>query len=116
MRYILRFDDISPNMAWSKFIPLKNELTKLGVKSVLGVIPDCLDNSLYVEPENKDFFYYIRQCKKYGDTISQHGTHHVYCSNNPGILRINNSSEFSGLTYKEQYIKLKIGKEILQKK
>ena len=114
MRYILRFDDVSPKMAWSKFLPFKAKLLELGIKSVLGVVPHCMDESISAEQENNKFFDYVRQCMKYGDTVAQHGTHHVYCTNSPGILRINNRSEFAGLGYEEQYSKLKKGKEILQ--
>jgi len=55
-RYIIRFDDITPGMAWSKFLPLKKELEGLGVKSILGVVPECLDESLAIEAVDDNFF------------------------------------------------------------
>jgi len=113
-RYIIRFDDITPGMAWSKFLPLKKELEGLGVKSILGVVPECLDESLAIEAVDDNFFDYIRRWQGYGDAILQHGTHHLYKTTSSGILKINNNSEFAGCSYKEQYQLLKKGKNILE--
>lgn len=112
--YLLRFDDITPQMAWSSFNPLKDSLEKLSISSILGVVPDCKDENLNVEEYNNDFFNMVRSYKSYGDTIAQHGTNHLYAKNNSGLLNINNFSEFAGLSYDEQFNKLKQGKEILQ--
>ena len=114
VKYILRFDDISPGMSWKNFIPLKNDLEKLNIKCLLGVIPECKDKTLSIEEYKKDFFQFIFHCKNYGDTIAQHGCHHIYDSKDPGILKINNKSEFSGHSYDEQYEKIKKGKKILE--
>jgi predicted deacetylase len=113
-KFILRFDDVTQKMAWSKFLPVKKELERLGVKSVLGVVPACLDESLNVEPIEENFFDYVRHWLSYGDAILQHGTYHRYKTRDSGILGINNSSEFSGLDYEEQYKCISKGKVILQ--
>lgn len=112
--YILRFDDISPGMSWSKFLPLKEELEKLGVRVVLGVIPDCRDSSLQYEAERDNYFDWVRQWKTFGDTIAQHGTFHVYDTNNAGLLGINKRSEFAGRPLDEQIALLSHGKSILE--
>jgi predicted deacetylase len=113
-KYILRFDDITPGMAWSKFLPLKKKLELLGIKVVLGVVPECLDKSLTVENIDINFFERIRKWRDYGDAILQHGTHHVYTTKNAGILKINKNSEFAGFSYKVQYDLLRKGKRILE--
>lgn len=113
--YLLRFDDITPQMAWSKFNPLKDELEKLKISSILGVVPNSKDENLNIEDFNGDFFDTIRHYKAFGDTISQHGTHHIYSTNDSGLLKINPFSEFAGLSYERQYDILKYGKNILQK-
>lgn len=113
--YLLRFDDITEQMAWSKFLPFKEEIEKIKVSSVLGVVPNCKDEHLNIENAKEDFFDTIRYYKDYGDTITQHGTTHVYAQSDAGLLNINPFSEFAGLSYEEQYEKLKIGKEILVK-
>lgn len=113
--YLLRFDDITEQMAWSKFLPLKEELEKNKISSILGVVPNCKDKHLNIENVKEDFFDIIRYYKNYGDTITQHGTTHVYTQSDSGLLNINPFSEFAGLSYDEQYKKLKIGKEFLVK-
>lgn len=112
-KYIIRFDDISPGMAWSKFMPLKFFLQEKGVKCVLGVVPECKDPSLRVETERSDFFDLVREYHAFGDAIAQHGTHHVYDSTSSGILKLVPRSEFAGHDYEKQYRRLLYGKRIL---
>jgi predicted deacetylase len=114
MKYILRFDDITPEMSWSKFLPLKGLIEDYNIKSILGVVPRSLDPKLSVEPRKSNFFCLIRGWADYGDAIAQHGTNHVYCTKKSGILGINNRSEFSGLAYSAQFEKINKGKLILE--
>ena len=60
----------------------------------------------------ENFFDLIYSYKEYGDTIAQHGTHHIYTTKCAGILKINNKSEFAGNNYQHQYNLLRKGKEI----
>lgn len=113
-KYIIRFDDITPGMAWQKFLPLKTYLEKNQIKCILGVVPDSKDVSLDVEPINKKFFTQVRAWQAYGDTIAQHGTHHVYTTDDPGILEINRRSEFAGHDYDYQLDLLSQGQKILR--
>jgi predicted deacetylase len=112
-KYILRFDDIAPGMAWQKFLPIKTRLQAWGVRSVLGVVPECQDEGLACEPAREDFFALIRAYKNYGDTIAQHGCFHRYSTNSAGLLGINHRSEFAGLSFHEQLELLRWGKEKL---
>jgi predicted deacetylase len=112
-KYILRFDDISPAMAWSKFLPLKTRLEQMGVVSVLGVIPRCRDPKLRVEAERPDYFDVVRRWIAHGDTIAQHGTFHVYDSTDSGILGINRRSEFAGHPLSVQLERAGAGKDVL---
>lgn len=113
-QYILRFDDISPQMSWSKFLPLKKELENMGVLCVLGVVPDCQDDKLNCEPIRRDFFDFVRHCAGFGDTIAQHGTTHVYSTKDSGVLGINARSEFAGLERANQLARLLRGKQLLE--
>ena len=45
-KIILRFDDICPNMNWDSFLYIKEHLMQLGIRSLLGVIPDNQDKKL----------------------------------------------------------------------
>ncbi|RRS04347.1 DUF2334 domain-containing protein [Aquabacterium soli] len=114
-RYILRFDDVAPGMAWSRFLPLKQFIEEQGVRCLLGVVPCCRDASLFVEPERADFFDLVRLWQSFGDTVAQHGAFHVYETAQAGVLGINSRSEFSGLSLEQQLRKLGEGKAILQR-
>lgn len=100
-------------MAWSKFLPLKTALADLGIKTLLGVVPKCRDPALSPEKPRADFFEYVRSWFAHGDTIAQHGTHHLYDSADPGLLRIQPRSEFAGHPFEVQYERLAKGKAIL---
>lgn len=114
-KIIIRFDDICPTMNWDIFLYIKENLIKHGIKSLLGVIPNNKDKNFTNYKNQDNFFEKIYNYKEYGDTIAQHGTHHIYTSSSSGILKINNRSEFAGHDYKYQYELLKKGKNILEK-
>ena len=56
----------------------------------------------------------MRELKRLGWTIAQHGYRHEYVTRDAGILEINQFSEFSGLGFQEQLSKIQSGKRILQ--
>ena len=114
-KIILRFDDICPNIDWEKFLYIKKRVQDLGIRSLLGVIPENKDKSFSNYKHKDNFFDLINYYKNYGDSIAQHGTYHKYTSNASGILKINNRSEFAGHDLKYQYSLIKKGKEILKK-
>jgi predicted deacetylase len=112
VKYLIRFDDICPTMNWKVFYKFKSLLEEKNIKSILAVIPMNRDKKFNFN-ENKEFFKTLRKFKKYGDTIGQHGYTHEYLTKDPGILNINSASEFSGLTYEQQYKRLEQGKNVL---
>lgn len=115
-RFILRFDDITPGMAWSKFSIFDKLSDELDLPLLVGVVPNCLDPKLAVEPPRSDFWEVVRQWSHRGWTIAQHGYTHQYVTQDPGLLVVNKKSkqsEFAGLPYQEQFTKLKAGKDIL---
>ena len=114
-KIIVRFDDICPNLNWEMFLFIKKKLQDLGIRSLLGVIPDNKDKSFLKYERKENFFDLINYYKNFGDSIAQHGTHHRYTTNSSGILKINNRSEFAGHDFDYQYNLLKKGKQILEK-
>lgn len=112
-RFLIRFDDVCPTMSWEKFYIVKSRLEVLNIKSILGVVPECRDPNLNVDDECAEFFDRVRCWKKYGDTIAQHGTYHVYDTDSAGILGINTRSEFAGHDYVTQFERMQHGKHIL---
>lgn len=56
MRKILvRFDDICPTMDWSQWNRAMKILKLYHVKPLIGVIPDCQDPDLLIDPPQRDF-------------------------------------------------------------
>ena len=114
-RYLMRFDDINSKMDWEIFFIIKKKLEKYKIKSILGVVPNCKDKNLTVCKAYKNYYDYLRYCKTYGDAICQHGYEHNYDSRLRGKYGSTNNSEFAGNSFQNQFIKLKKGKEILER-
>lgn len=109
-RYLVRFDDICPAMDWEKWAPVDVILQEKNIKPIIAVVPDNRDESLIAGPERPDFWCYIRTRQAMGWSIAMHGLHHQYETQYPGLMGINNYSEFSGLPYEVQ--REKIGKSL----
>lgn len=115
-KYLLRFDDLHERMNFKNFLKIKRSVDDMGIKSILGVIPDCKDQKLISgQIDRHTFFHLIRSYKMNGDSIAQHGYQHLYHTDDSGLLGINKASEFAGLSYTAQLSSIKKGMEILQK-
>jgi len=111
--YLIRLDDIHPNMNYDRFVKFCNILDKYNIKPILGVIPNNKDKSLNSNESIKDFFLIVKKLQNNGYTISMHGYEHLYTTKESGIIGINQYSEFAGLSYAEQNYKISKGLEIL---
>ena len=115
MKILIRFDDICPTMDWDQWNRAEAVLQKYNIKPLIGVIPDCKDPELNINPARLDFWECIRLKQKEGWTIAMHGYQHVYDSNKSGVVSTSNKSEFAGHNYDIQYNKIKSGMAILKK-
>ena len=113
-KYLIRFDDINSRIDWDRFLKIKKKLEKYQIKSILGVVPNCLDENLFSSKPLDKYYDYLRECKKYGDKIAQHGFTHIYDSKKSGFFGRSKCSEFAGHKIEEQLRRLKIGKSILE--
>lgn len=113
VKYILRFDDITPCMDWEKFNVLAKPIIDLDIKPIIGVVPENRDPKLKVGKENTDFWETIRYYQSLDWGIAQHGCYHQYTTKNGGILGLSSKSEFAGLDYEEQFQLINTGKKIL---
>ncbi|WP_257307409.1 DUF2334 domain-containing protein [Geothrix campi] len=111
-RYLLRIDDFCPTMNWSAWNPIEKILMDLDVKPILAVIPDNRDPKMMIEPPVPDFWDRVRGWQARGWAIGLHGFQHLYVNSEPGLLGFPAKSEFAGLSYEEQFQKLKAGIEI----
>ena len=114
-RYLfVRIDDVCPGMNIVKFEKTLKLLDEYNIRPLLGIVPNNQDLSLNNENLISNFWEYVLDLKKKGFVVSQHGYNHVYVTDCSGILKINKRSEFAGLSYQNQYDKLKSGKKILE--
>lgn len=114
MKLLFRIDDVTPTMDWKRFYGTLDMLLSYGIKPMLGVIPSCKDEKLLKYTENKNFWDEIKKLYEEGYLIALHGYEHLYVTEEAGIFPVNNYSEFAGLSYEEQYEKIKKGKKILE--
>ena len=116
-KYLLRFDDIAPNMNWRLFYKIKELLIKYKIKPILGVIPNNKDKELKKFPVCKsNFFSEIKKLKSLGWTIAMHGYEHVYFENKiKDYLSMRIKSEFVGESFEVQNHKIEKGISILKK-
>lgn len=113
-KIVIRMDDICPRMKKKPFQRMRGLLESYGATAIIGVVPECRDDSLNLEEEDPYFWNMISGLQKKGWTIAMHGCFHQYVTNSNGMISNNKRSEFAGLSYDEQYEKLKYGKQKLQ--
>ena len=114
-RYLIRLDDIAPNMDWERFQRLARLFDQFDIKPLVGVIPDNQDPDLLRFPKFAgDFWTEVSSWQARGWEIAQHGYQHVYVTGDCGLLGINGLSEFAGLPLSEQLDKLAHGQSILR--
>lgn len=108
-RYLVRIDDVCPTMDWSIWNALETILAKYEIKPILAVVPDNQDPKLIIDPPAPDFWERVRAWQAKGWTIGLHGYQHLYVNKEPGLLHLNQQSEFAGLCYEEQLAKIQRG-------
>lgn len=114
MQFLVRMDDITADMDWKKFSVIRELLDSYGIKALIGVVPDCKDKNLSINPAKEDFWDIVKDLQKKGWVIAQHGTYHEYVTEDSGLLGINPFSEFAGLSFDEQKKKIEYGKKRLK--
>lgn len=114
-RYIIRLDDIAENMHWDNYQRLSAIFDRLGIKPLLGVVPDLKDPELLAFPKvPMNIWDELRARQAQGWGIALHGYTHVYDSTQPGIFGDVPRSEFAGIPYNEQRRRIETGKAILE--
>ena len=115
-RYVLRLDDIAPNMRWDHFHRVKTRVERLGIRPLIGVIPDNQDPELRAfAAATDDFWSQMRTLQARGWEIALHGYQHRYASPDGGLLAVNDYGEFAGLPYARQREKLERALDIFAK-
>lgn len=103
--YIVRMDDACPTMRREIWDPLEEALDRLGVRPIVGVIPDNLDPSMLCSEADPNFWERVRNWDKKGWGIALHGLHHTYHLIPPdchALVPLHQTSEFVGLNLEKQ--------------
>jgi len=114
MQVTIRLDDITPDMNWSRFRCFESVLDELGICPIIGVVPNCEDETLHIDNNNPDFWDEVRRLRDKGWVIAMHGYNHIYTTKKGGLFALNNFSEFAGVDYETQSDKIIKGKEIFK--
>lgn len=115
VKYIMRLDDASDYMDAEKWNRMKELLDKYGVKPIFGIIPDNQDETLVgVYEKDEKFWEKVHQWIEEGWVPALHGYEHRYVTEDGGINPVNARSEFAGLSYDRQAVKIEKGYEILK--
>ena len=109
---LIRFDDICPTMNYEQFNKAMSILDENNIKPLIGVIPDCKDPDLMIDRFHEDFWQWLHLLENKGYKIAMHGYEHQFPIDDNGKLLCH--SEFAGLSFQEQYDKIKRGKAILE--
>lgn len=115
MKLTFRIDDVTERMDWESFDKFMSLMEEFRLKPLLGVVPFCRDTQLNQWELREDFWPYIVRLQKEGFCIAQHGDNHIYLEGTrESLFPANTYSAYSGLSYEDQYEKLKKGKEALE--
>lgn len=110
----MRLDDASDYMDLEKWIRIETILDKYEIKPIFGIIPKNQDEALVLKyKQNPNFWSLMHDWIEKGWTPAMHGYEHKYVTQNGGINPVNKRSEFAGLPYREQALKIKQGYQIL---
>lgn len=102
-------------MNWDVWSQVEQILLQYNIKPILAVIPNNQDNNLFIQTPEKNFWNEVRIWQERGWTIGLHGYDHKYLTSNAGIIGLNNRSEFAGLSYIEQNMKISNALDIFKK-
>lgn len=104
--FILRFDDLCPTVNWQIWDRIEELLLEFRVSPIMAVIPDNRDKSLVHSRPGENFWERVRTWQGRGWTLGLHGYQHCYWTKKAGMFGRAAVSEFAGLPYEVQEIKL----------
>ena len=115
VEYIIRLDDACPTMDSKKWDMYEKVFDECDIKPIVAVIPNNQDNDMLYEEEDKEFWSKVKRWQEKGWHIALHGYDHRYLTNKSGLVPINKTSEFAGVSLEEQINKIKKAWAIFKK-
>tara|TARA_B100000886_G_C20378316_1_gene472786 strand:- start:568 stop:1257 length:690 start_codon:yes stop_codon:yes gene_type:complete len=105
-------------MNWEYMNRCEGLFDKYAIKPLMGVIPINQDPELLNFPKNDKFWERVSTWQSKGWEITMHGCNHLYTqrSDKKDIFNYGGNSEFYGLSYDEQLLKIKTGLEEFKKR
>ncbi len=116
LKYLIRFDDLCPTMAHTKWSQIERVMNKYDLKPIVAIVPDNKYPGLVVEEENPNFWARMRNLQERQWTIALHGFQHLPERMNGGFLPYTDKSEFAGLPEEKQREKIERALRIFQEK
>lgn len=113
-KYLIRLDDACPTMDANKWQRIEDVLDAYNVRPMVGVIPANEDPKQLIDVADSEFWAKVKNWEKKGWAIALHGYDHCYISNDgmSGLNPLWARSEFAGVSFKEQKIKIREGIKI----
>jgi predicted deacetylase len=105
--FVLRFDDFCPTANWRIWDYVEELLLEFDVRPIVSVIPDNRDKALLHSRPGENFWDRVQSWQKHGWTLGLHGYQHCYLTRKAGLFGRSADSEFAGLPYEVQEIKLR---------
>jgi predicted deacetylase len=112
-KYILRLDDACHTMNLQNWEKIEDICDEFSIKPIVAVVPLNCDLDLIYQPYNPKFWDKVRTWKDKGWTIAMHGYQHaMHETKSKIILPFYKKSEFAGLSYDQQIVKIKCSLQI----
>ena len=113
MKFTIRMDDITPGMDQKKFTRFRRLLEAHQVRPLIGVVPECRDAALQIDPPDPFFWDTVHTMQQSGWQIAMHGLYHIYTTKKGGLFPLNHDSEFAGLSAERQRKMVAKGRRLL---
>lgn len=113
-RYLLRVDDLCPTVSLDRWAAIAALIAEFGLRPILAVIPENRDPGLVAGEEHAGFWDGIRSLDHAGAAIGLHGYRHLCNSEDGGLLRLAEFTEFAGIDEDKQRAWIQRGLRILR--
>ena len=108
-KYIIRLDDASAFMNYSRWEPFYELFDKYSIRPIIAVIPFNKDPKMTKGPCDDNFWDRVREWQAKDYRIGLHGYEHLYSTHKGGILGFRYASEFAGVPLEKQKAMLAAG-------
>jgi len=112
-QYLIRLDDACPTMDCKKWDRIESILDKYDIRPLVGIIPANNDKKMMIDPTDSNFWDKAQQWILKDWQIALHGYNHICTTRMGGMNPMWKRSEFAGLDYEEQCVKIQKGIAIL---